>query len=164
MIKYQIENGIKNYDQLIIGKNTEERIKALNYVYKLIDQNPTKNAWDLWKIGKKESKKVLINKKSFSNYLTPFYVGFARMDNTKTYQNIDFPTLVIIGKEDVLVAPNQTKKELDKIGNPTIEFKELGALNHFMTKKGANIKTNEIYTIDLSFKEFLSDWINDLKI
>ncbi|MCF6294054.1 MAG: lysophospholipase [Flavobacteriaceae bacterium] len=163
LLKYQIENGIKNYDKLIIGKNAEERINALNYVYELIDKNPDKTAWDLWKIGKKESKKVNVNKKSFSNYLMPHNVEFARIDNTKTYQNIDFPTLVIIGKEDILVDPKQSKTELNRIGNSNVEFKEIEKLDHFMTKKGTNQLTNEIYDIDLSFKEYLVNWIIELK-
>lgn len=163
LLKYQIENGIRNYDKLIVGKNTEERINALNYVYKLIDQNPDKSAWDLWEIGRKESKKLNINKKSFSKYLMPHNVEFARIDNTKVYQNIDFPTLVIIGKEDVLVDPEQSKTELNRIGNSNIEFKEIEKLDHFMTKSGTNQLTNEIYDIDPSFKEYLVNWIIGLK-
>lgn len=163
LLKYQIENGIRNYDKLIVGKNTEERINALNYVYKLIDQNPDKSAWDLWEIGRKESKKLNINKKSFSKYLMPHNVEFARIDNTKVYQNIDFPTLVIIGKEDVLVDPEQSKTELNRIGNSNIEFKEIEKLDHFMTKSGTNQLTNEIYDIDPSFKEYLVNWIVGLK-
>lgn len=163
LLKYQIENGIKNYDKLIIGKNTEERINALNYVYELIDNNPNKNAWELWKIGKKESKKINVNKKSFSNYLMPHNVEFARIDNTKTYQNINFPTLIIIGKEDILVDPKQSKTELNRIKNSNIEFKEIKNLDHFMTKKGTNQLTNEIYDIDSSFKEYLVNWIIFLK-
>ncbi len=163
LLKYQIENGIKNYDKLIIGKNTEERINALNYVYALIDKNPNKTAWELWKIGKKESKKINVNKKSFSNYLMPHNVEFARIDNTKTYQNIDFPTLIIIGKEDILVDPKQSKTELNRIENSNIEFKEIEKLDHFMTKKGTNQLTNEIYDIDSSFKKYLVNWIIELK-
>ncbi|MBU2928203.1 alpha/beta hydrolase family protein [Winogradskyella psychrotolerans] len=163
LLKYQIENGIKNYDKLIIGKNTEERINSLNYVYELIDKNPNKNTWELWKIGKKESKKINVNKKSFSNYLMPHNVEFARIDNTKTYQNINFPTLIIIGKEDILVDPNQSKTEINRIENSNIEFKEIENLDHFMTKKGTNQLTNEIYDIDSSFKEYLVNWIIELK-
>ncbi|UMB61187.1 lysophospholipase [Lutibacter sp. A80] len=161
LLKYQIENGIKNYDKLIIGKNTEERINTINYVYELIDKNPNKTAWELWKIGKKESKKINVNKKAFSNYLMPHNVEFARIDNTKTYQNIDFPTLIIIGKEDVLVDPKESELKLEKIGNPSIEFQKIDGLNHFMTIKGTDWKTNEIYNVDLSFKEFLVEWINE---
>ena len=163
LMKYQIENGIKNYDKSIIGKNIEERINTLNYVYQLIDKYPNKTAWDLWKIGKRESKKVNINKKSFSNYLMPHNVEFARIDNTKTYQNIDFPTLVIIGKEDILVDPKQSEIELNEIRNSNIDFKGIEKLNHFMTKKGTNQLTNEIYDIDLAFKEYLVNWILELK-
>ena len=152
LLKYQIENGIKNYDKLIVGKNTEERINALNYVYELIDKNPNKNAWDLWKIGKKESKKANVNKKSFSNYLMPHNIEFARIDNTKTYQNIDFPTLVIIGKEDILVDPKQNETKLIEIGNPNIVFKGIDELGHFMIGNRADQKTNEIYNVALSFK------------
>tara|TARA_B110000908_G_C10163600_1_gene407267 strand:- start:39 stop:1052 length:1014 start_codon:yes stop_codon:yes gene_type:complete len=163
LMKYQIKNGIKNYDKSIIGKNTKEQINTLNYVYQLIDKHPNKTAWDLWKIGKRESKKVNINKKSFSNYLMPHNVDFARIDNTKNYQNIDFPTLVIIGKEDILVDPKQSEIELNRIRNSNIEFKEIEKLNHFMTKKGTNQLTNEIYDIELVFKEYLVNWILELK-
>jgi len=163
LLKYQIENGIKNYDKLIIGENTEERIASLNYVYNLIDKYPNKTAWELWKIGKKESKKLNINKKSFSNYLMPHNVEFARIDNTRTYKNINFPTLVVIGEKDILVDPKQSKKELEKIQNLNIEFKKFDGLNHFMTKEGFDWKTNEIYNVDLSFKEYIVNWINNIK-
>lgn len=159
LLKYQIENGIKNYDKLITGENTEERIASLNYVYNLIDEYPNKTAWELWKIGKKESKKLNVNKKSFSNYLMPHNVEFARIDNTKTYENIDFPTLVIIGENDNLVDPKQSKKKLEKIQNLNIEFKKFDGLNHFMTKKGIDWKTNEIYNVDIAFKEYIVNWI-----
>jgi len=148
LLKFQIENGIKNYDKLIVGKSIEERIRTLDYVYGLIDKNPNKDAFELWKIAKKESKKIGIKRKSFENYLMPRNVEFARIDITKTYENIDFSTLVIIGKEDILVDSKQSKTELNKIGNSNIEFKEIAELNHFMTKKGTDQKTNEIYDID----------------
>lgn len=160
LLKYQINNGIKNYDKLIIGETTNERIKTLDYVFDLIDKNPNKTAWEIWKIAKKESKKYGINKKSFSNYLMPHKLEEARIDNTKTLKNIDFPTLVIIGKEDILVDPNQSKTKLDEIGNSNIEFKVMKGLNHFMTKKGTDQMTNEIYNVDLKFKEYLLNWIN----
>lgn len=164
LLKYQIKNGIKNYDKTIIGKNIEEQITTLNYIHQLIDEHPNKTAWELWKIAKKESKKININKKSFSKYLMPHHVEFARIDNTEAYKNIGFPTLVIIGKEDILVDSKQSKNELNKIGNPNIDFKEIEGLNHFMTKKGTNQLTNEIYDIDLSFKIYLVDWIKTLKL
>lgn len=163
LLKYQIENGIKNYDKLIIGKSTKERITSLNYVYNLIDKYPNKTAWELWKIGKKEAKKLNINKNSFSNYLMPHNVEFARIDNTQTYKNIDFPTLVVIGEKDILVDPKQSKTELEKIENPNIEFIQINGLNHFMTKEEVKWKTNEIYNIDLSFKEYIVNWINNIK-
>jgi len=162
LLKYQIKNGIKNYDKLIIGESTEERIASLNYVHNLIDKNPNKTAWELWKIGKKESKKLNINKKSFSNYLMPHHVEFARIDNLKTYKNIDCPTLFIIGEEDILVDPRQSKTELDKIANPDIELKKINGLNHFMTKEGVEWNTNKIYDVDLVFKEYIVKWIKNI--
>ncbi|MBB4119894.1 pimeloyl-ACP methyl ester carboxylesterase [Mesonia hippocampi] len=35
----------------------------------------------------------------------PHNVEFARIDGTKTYKNINFPTLVIIGEQDILIDP-----------------------------------------------------------
>ena len=67
---------------------------------------------------------------------------------------------MIIGKEDILVDPNQSKTKLDEIGNSNIEFKVMKGLNHFMTKKGTDQMTNEIYNVDLKFKEYLLNWIN----
>ncbi|WP_157691846.1 alpha/beta fold hydrolase [Polaribacter sp. KT25b] len=163
LLKYQINNGIRNYDNLIIGKTANDKIKTLDYIFDLIDKNPNKTAWEIWKTAKKESKKHGINKKSFSNYLMPHKLEEARIDNTKTLENINFPTLVIIGKEDILVNPKQSKTKLDEIGNSNIEFKEMDKLNHFMTKKGTNERTNEIYNVNLNFKEYLVNWINNLK-
>jgi hypothetical protein len=162
LIKYQINNGIKNYDNLIIGESNEEQIKTLDYIFELIDQNPELNAWELWKIAKKESKKYGITKKSYANYLQPRKVEEARIDNEKTFREMDIPTLVIIGKGDILVDPKQSKSELEKIKNLNIEFKEMVGLNHFMTKKGTDLKTNEIYNVDLSFKEYIVEWINEM--
>lgn len=163
LIKYQINNGIKNYDNLIIGNTDKDQIKTLDYIFELIDQNPTLNAWELWKIAKKESKKYGIKKKAYSNYLQPHKVAEARIDNSKNYKKIDFPTLVIIGEQDILVDPIQSKNELDKIENPNIEFKQIDELNHFMTKKGVDWKTNEIYNVNLAFKEYIVNWINNIK-
>lgn len=163
LIKYQINNGIKNYDNLIIGENNEEQIKILDYIFELIDQNPESNAWELWKIAKKESKKYDISKKAYANYLQPHKVAEARIDNSNTFKEIDLPTLVIIGEKDILVDPKQSKTELEKIENPSIKFKEIEGLNHFMTKNGTDWKTNEIYNVDLSFKEYILEWINKVK-
>ena len=159
LLIYQIKNGIKNYDKLIIGESTEERIASINYVHNLIDKYPYKTAWELWKTGKKESKKLNISKNSFSNYLMPQHVEFARIDNSQTYNSIDFPTLVVIGEKDIIVDPKQSKTKLDKIANPDIEFKKFNGLNHFMTKEGVKWKTNKIYDVDLAFKEYIVKWI-----
>jgi len=163
IIKYQTEKGIINYNNFIAGKNKKERIQNLDYFHNLADENPNKTAWELWKIGKKESKKIGINKNAFFDYLMPHKLKFVRIDNTKTYKNIDFPTLVIIGKEDVLVDPKQSKTELNRIGNSKIEFKDVEKLDHFMTKEGTSQLTNEIYNIDSTFKEYLVNWIMELK-
>jgi alpha-beta hydrolase superfamily lysophospholipase len=164
LTKYQIEKGIINYNKYIVGKNKKERIQNLDYFHNLVDENPNKTAWEIWKSRKKDLRKKGINKDAFFDYLMPHKLEFVRIDNTKTYKNIDFPTLVIIGKEDILVDPKQSKTELDKIGNPNIEFNQIDGLNHFMTKKGVDWKTNEIYNVDLFFKEYIVNWINELKI
>jgi len=163
LLKYQINNGIKNYDQLIVGENSYERLKTLDYIFDLIDRNPKKTAWDIWKIAKKESRKYGIDKKSFTNYIMPYHLELARIDNSKTLKKIDLPVLVIIGEEDILVDPIQSKIKLDKIQNSNITFKVLKELNHFMTKKGTNHKTNDIYNVDNSFKNYLIGWINNLE-
>jgi hypothetical protein len=164
LTKYQIEKGIINYNKYIVGKNKKERIQNLDYFHNLVDENPNKTAWEIWKSRKKDLRKKGINKDAFFDYLMPHKLEFVRIDNTKTYKNIDFPTLVIIGKEDILVDPKQSKTELDKIGNPNIEFNQIDGLNHFMTKKGVDWKINEIYNVDLFFKEYIVNWINELKI
>jgi len=163
LIKYQIKNGIKNYDNLIIGKTDKNQIKTLDYIFELIDQNPELSAWELWKIARKESKNLGINKKAYANYLQPHKVAEARIDNTKNYKIIAFPTVVIIGEKDILVDPKQSKTELDNIENPNIEFKLISGLNHFMTKTGVDWETNEIYNVDSSFKEYTVKWINNIK-
>tara|TARA_R110002096_G_scaffold143178_2_gene298833 strand:- start:828 stop:1853 length:1026 start_codon:yes stop_codon:yes gene_type:complete len=163
LIKYQINNGIKNYDNQIIGNTDKDQIKTLDYIFGLIDQNPKLSALELWKIAKKESKKYGINKKAYSNYLQPYKVAEARIDNSKNHKEIEFPTLVIIGEKDILVDPKQSEIELTNIGNSNIEFKSIGGLNHFMTKTGVDWKTNEIYNVDLAFKKYIVNWINDRK-
>ena len=163
LIKYQINNGIKNYDNLIVGNTDKDRIKTLDYIFQLIDQNPTLSALELWKIAKKDSKKYGIKKKAYSRYLQPHNVSDARIDNSQNYMEIDFPTLVIIGDEDILVDPKQSEIELKIIANQNIEFKTVNELNHFMTKTGVDWKTNEIYNVDLTFKEYIVNWINSIK-
>lgn len=163
LIKYQINNGINNYDNLIIGNTDKDQIKTLDYIFELIDQNPQLSAWELWKIARKESKKFGINKKAYANYLQPHKVAEARIDNSKNYKKIDFPTLVIIGEKDILVDPKQSETELNNISNPNIEFKSFNGLNHFMTRTGIDWKTNEIYNVDLAFKDYIVNWINNIK-
>ena len=162
--KFQIEKGIRNYDEYIFGNNIEEKINTLNYFHKLVDENPNKTSWEIWKSRKKDLRKKGINKNAFFDYLMPHKLAFSRLDNRETYRKIDFPTLVIIGEEDILVDQKKSKTELDKIGNPNIEFKQIDGLNHFMTKKRVDWKTNEIYNVDLFFKEYIVNWINELKI
>lgn len=163
ILKYQMRNGIKNYDNQFSNENLEERIKVIDFVNEIIDQNPKKETWELMKIAKKESKKIGLKKKTYDKYLHPNNVEFNRIDNSNSYKIIDFPTLVIIGEQDILVDPKQSKTELNKIGNPNIEFKQIDGLNHFMTKKGVDWKTNEIYNVDLAFKEYIVNWINNIK-
>lgn len=159
LTKFQIKNGINNYNKSIVGKNTKEKLENLNYFHKLVDENPNKTAFEIWKSRKKDLKKKGINKSAFFDYLMPHKLAFARLNNVNVYKNIDFPTLVIIGEKDILVDSKQSKTELGKIGNSNIIFKEIKGLNHFMTKKGTNQKTNEIYNIELSFKEYITKWI-----
>lgn len=161
--KYQIINGVNTYNNTFIADNIEDKIELLDFVFQIVDDNPKSNAWELSKIAKKVARKFNFEKKSYSNFFNTNTIEFARIDNTKTYQNIDFPALVIIGKEDILVDPKQSKTELSKIGNPNIEFKQIDGLNHFMTKKGVDKKTNEIYNVDLAFKEYIVSWINNIK-
>lgn len=161
--KYQIIKKSNSYDNTFIANNIEGKIKLLDFVYQIVDKNPKSNAWELSKIAKKKAKKFNLKKKSYDNFFHPNEVEFARIDNTKTYQNIDFPTLVIIGEKDILVNPEQSKVELEKIGNSNIEFKQIDGLNHFMTKKGIDWKTNEIYNVDLAFKKYIVKWINNIK-
>lgn len=72
------------------------------------------------------------------------------------------PTLFIIGEEDILVDPRQSKTELDKIANPDIELKKINGLNHFMTKEGVEWNTNKVYDVDLVFKEYIVKWIKNI--
>jgi len=159
ILKYQIQNGIKNYDNLIVGDHVIEKLMALNYVYNLIDKHPNKTALELQEIGKKEAPKLNIKPKSFLNFLTPYNINYSRIDYTEKYKNVSFPTLVIFGEKDILISATQSKLQLSEIGNSNIKFKQIRGLNHFMTKKGTSEKTNEIYNIDLYFKKYMLKWI-----
>ena len=47
-----MRNGIKNYDSQFSTENLEERFKVIDFVNKVIDQNPKKKTWELMKIAK----------------------------------------------------------------------------------------------------------------
>jgi len=128
LTKFQIEKGIRNYDKRIAGKNKEEKIKNLDYFHKLADKNPNKTAWELWKTEKKELKKTGINKKVFFDYLQPHTLEFLRIDNSETYKNIDFPTLIIIGKKEVKKGVVSIK---DMLTGEQKEVNQESMLNHF---------------------------------
>ncbi|SHH81035.1 alpha/beta hydrolase family protein [Winogradskyella jejuensis] len=162
LAKYQVKNGIKNYDKYIISNSIEEKIQILDFVHDVIDANIDLNTWDIWKTLLKEARKKGFRRNQFKNYISNYFVEFAKIDNTEIYKNIDIPTLVIIGKEDILVDPIQSKVELVKIGNPNIEFKAIDELGHFMTDNSTDQKTNEIYDVDFLFKQYLVNWINEL--
>lgn len=162
--KFQIKNGIKNYDKYILGKTIEEKIQILDFVHEVIDANRDLDTWGIWKIVLKEARNKGFKRKQFKNYISKYFVDFAKIDNSESYQHIDFPTLVIIGEADILVDPKQSEIELNKIGNPNIEFKKITSLNHFMTENGIDQKSNEIYNVKPSFKNYLINWINNINL
>jgi len=161
ILKFQIKNGIKNYDNLIVGKTIDERIQAIDFANKLIDKYPNKNAWELLKIGKKELKKTHIKKKAFSKYLMPDKIEFARMDNTNTYNEIDFPTLVCVGENDILVDPIASENSLKLIDNYNIDFKSFNKLNHFF-EENDSLNTND-WNIAENTKRYIVEWIEQIQ-
>jgi uncharacterized protein len=162
LLKYQIKNVIKNYDDLIVGKTIKQRLAILDYANNLIDKHPDKTAWDIWKIAKKECKDHNISKRSFTNYIMPYNVEFARIDNSESYKNLDIPTLFIIGSDDILVDPLKSKNDLLLFGNQNIEYVLINGYNHFMVKKETSEKTNDIYDVAFEFKQKLVNWILDI--
>lgn len=60
--KYQIINGLNSYDNTFLVNNTEDKIKLLDFVYKVVDENPQSNAFKLSKIAKKEARKFNFKK------------------------------------------------------------------------------------------------------
>ena len=162
VLKYQIQNGIKNYDKLIIGDTTEARLATLDFVFELIDTHPDKDAVALWKLAKKEAKKAGQNKKAFANYITAHQLSFARIDQTAFYKKIDIPTLVILGTKDIMVDPVDSEQKIKAFQNPNIDFKTITGMNHFMTVPGTDYKSNAIYDVDSRFKSSLINWIQGL--
>jgi len=159
LMEYQLKQGIKNYDNIVVGKNLESRIELLKFVHKVIDENLSKGTWEIWKTTLKEAKKKGFKKKDFKNYITHDFVEIAKINNTETYEGIDFPTLFIIGEYDNLVDPNSSIELLEKINNKFISVKKFASLNHFLTKNGVNENTNEIYNVDEDAKKYLIDWL-----
>ncbi len=157
LIEYQIRNGIQNYDNFITGKTVKEKANTLRYVHDLIDRNPKKNAWDLWKLAKKESKNYGISKKSFEGYLMPSIVEFAKLDNSTIYKELNIPTLVIIGTEDILIDPIASKKSIEDFNNVNIEFKSFEGLNHFLEENSS--LTTKDWNINEDSKKYIIDWI-----
>ena len=157
VIQYQIRNGITNYDNLIIGKTLKDRINSLDYIHNLIDENLNKTAWEIWKIARKDSKIHGITKQSFRNYIMPSTVEFAKLNDIKIYKEIDFPLLVIIGEEDILVDPITNRKTLEELANNNIEFKSFRRLNHFLEENNSLLTVD--WNIDKEAKEFIVNWI-----
>ncbi|WP_203296746.1 alpha/beta hydrolase family protein [Luteirhabdus pelagi] len=163
IIAYQMKNGITNYNDNIVGKNVEERIQILKFVHQVIDQNIELETWDIWHATLSEKGKKGFKRKQFKNYVTHSFVELAKIDNTQEYKNLKIPTLVIIGANDILVDPIETNKSLKEIDNPKIKFKKFEYLNHFLTKKGTEEKSNSIYDIDTDAKNYIIKWIMSVK-
>ncbi|PRP67460.1 alpha/beta hydrolase [Nonlabens agnitus] len=162
--KYQIENGFNNYDKYISAKSIKEKTEILEFVHGVVDENVDLGTWDMWKTMLKEARKKGFKRKQFKNYISNYFVDFAKIDNTNTYKNIDLPTLIIIGQKDLLVDPKQSKADLLEIENPNIVFKQIEELGHFMTDIETDQSTNDIYDVDPSFKEYLVDWVNKINL
>lgn len=160
LIEFQIQNRMNNYDYYINANSTDEKVRVLNFVHKVIDENSTKSANELLKILKKKARKAEIKKNTFVNYIIPYFVDFAKLDNTKVYKTINFPTLYIIGSNDIIVDPIKNKNSLGKIGNKYIEFKKFEHLNHFLTKFEI-LKLD--YNLDVSAKKYIINWILTIK-
>lgn len=160
---YQMQNGITIYNDNVVGKNLEERVQILDFVHKIVDENLDLGTWDIWKATLKKSAKEGFKRKQFKNYVTHNFVETAKINNTKAYENLKIPTLVIIGSKDILVDPVATKKTLDKIDNSNIEFKKFDNLNHFLTNERTDERSNDIYNIDADAKEYIINWINTIE-
>lgn len=160
--KYQITSGINNYDKFISDNSIEEKMQVLDFVHGVIDENIDLTTWDIWKATLKSARKKGFKRNQFKNYVTNYFVEFAKIDNTEVYKNLYCPTLVIIGEEDLLVDPHYSELKLREINNKNITFKKIESLNHFMTKAGTDETTNEIYNVDATFKDFLINWIKKI--
>lgn len=160
LIEFQIQNRMDNYDYYINANSTKEKVKVLDFVHKVIDENTTKNTIEILKILKKKARKVEIRKNTFINYIIPYFIDFAKMDNTIVYKTIKFPTLYIIGSNDIIVDPIKNENSLRKIGNINIDFKKFEKLNHFLTKTEI-LKSD--YNLEESVKKHIINWILNIK-
>lgn len=163
ILEYQLKNGIINYDKMFSDKDLESKIRVIDFVNSVVDKNLSKGTWEIWKETLKEAKKSGFKRKQFKDYVTQSTVEMAKIDNTNTYKELNIPTLVIIGRKDILVDPIESNNSLEKINNKNIEFKIFENLNHFLTKENVDENTNEIYNINEFAKKYIVDWITELK-
>ena len=160
-VKYQIQQGAKNYDDQIKGNNLEEKLEVLEFVHNEIDNNLSKGTWEIWQNIKKEARRNGIKRNYYKNYVIHSNVEFAKLDNSEIYENIEIPTLYIIGENDKLVNPISNITTLRNFENNKIEIKEFIGLNHFLKTEEIKMSelNNEIYNIDNKATDFIISWV-----
>ena len=160
-IKYQIEKGIKSYNDLIKAESVEKKIELLDIIHRVIANNTDKDINAIYKLIVKETKKKGFKKKQFKYYVSsPNTISILKKNFEETYKNIDIPLLYIIGANDQLINPKRSIKILNSYNNPRITATSIDGLNHFLNKKKlSDIKASDIYNIEKKASDFIINWL-----
>lgn len=156
-LKYQISKNNKFFNA-IKGKTISERITLLDIINTIILENPNTDAIGIYKKVKKIAKKNNYKKDSFSEYIMPSTLEIVRSNYEKTYQNIQIPTLYIIGSKDQFVNPKNSIKLLNSFNNKNITIKLFDGLNHFLNKLELTSMTKEVYELDERALKEIINW------
>jgi pimeloyl-ACP methyl ester carboxylesterase len=160
LFKYQIKTGQNKQEKNLQYNENETKFKVMDSISKIIDKNSSLNEMALKKVIYSTMKKYGYKKKDFGWYITfSSYLELLKKNFIPVYENLTFPTIYIIGENDIFVEPVANTFILKKINNKNIDVKVFESLNHYLTSS-KNLKfDSSIYEMDDAVKMYLLDWI-----
>ena len=166
-LKYQIKTGRNTFDQVLIYDNIQDKIKIVEVVQQVVENNLSEDHLKLCKKIKKEAKEAGYTKKNYSRFkfwTFPTMTDLIKQNYESTYKNIEIPILYIIGSNDSFVDPESSIELLNGFNNPKIETKIFQGLNHYLRPE-INLKSNDpLYEIDTDACNEIIEWTKQLTI
>ena len=156
---YQLKNGNKGINQLILGENLQEKTELIELIHATIKDNPDLNTDEIFKKLKKIAQKKGFNKKSYQLYIRPFLIDIIKKDYEETYKNIKIPVLYIAGSNDHFIDSIDEIQLLDSYNNKNIETVLMDGYYHYLTTFEPKKLNTSVYEMDTAAFIKIINWI-----